>query len=103
MSTDRVTSHGASAQALQVRVRGRVQGVGYRDACVRRAHILGIRGWVCNRVDGSVELLLQGAPDVLAQMLAWLRDGVRYARVDSVETAALEPAGLQGFERLPTR
>ena len=42
----------------QIRVLGRVQGVGFRDALRREAHRHGVRGWVRNRVDGSVEALL---------------------------------------------
>ena len=52
-----------------VRVYGRVQGVGFREACVRRAQALGITGWVRNRVDGSVEVMLQGSPEQLADIL----------------------------------
>jgi len=37
-----------------VQVRGQVQGIGYREACVRRATALGVTGWVRNRMDGSV-------------------------------------------------
>ncbi len=36
-----------------VQVRGLVQGIGYREACVRRATALGVTGWVRNRMDGS--------------------------------------------------
>jgi acylphosphatase len=55
-----------------VRVRGIVQGIGYREASVRRAHALGVTGWVRNRMDGSVEAMVQGSPEQLADMCAWL-------------------------------
>ena len=45
-----------------VRVRGIVPGIGYREACVRRAHALGVTGWVRNHMDGSVEAMVQGSP-----------------------------------------
>jgi acylphosphatase len=48
-----------------VRVRGLVQGVGYREACVRHSHALGVTGWVRNRIDGSVEAMVQGTPKQL--------------------------------------
>ena len=67
-----------------VRVYGRVQGVGFREACVRRAQALGITGWVRNRVDGSVEVMLQGSPEPLADMCRWLRDGMPAALVDKL-------------------
>lgn len=91
-------------ETWQVRVRGRVQGVGYRDACVRYARQAGVRGWVRNRSDGSVELMLQGSAAQVAAMQAWLRQSVPLARVtgmDAVQLAA-PAAPLQGFERLPT-
>src|SRR5574337_629931 len=91
--------------ARLVRVRGLVQGVGFRAACMRHADGLGIAGWVRNRGDGSVEALLLGAPPVLDRMCAWLQNGVAGARVTGIE---VEPAPLPdpapaGFEMLPTR
>ncbi len=87
-----------------VRVSGRVQGVGYRDACVQRARALGITGWVRNRMDESVELMLQGAPDQLADMCSWLRDGMPSALVDELEVTQVQlPFPRFGhFDRLPT-
>jgi acylphosphatase len=92
-------------QCWLVRVRGRVQGVGFRDACVRRARALGLHGWVRNRMDGSVETLLQGAADRLAEMRDWLRDGVPGARVDDLASTPVPPPfdAFDRFERLPTR
>ena len=68
-----------------VRVSGHVQGVGYRDACMRRARTLGITGWVRNRRDGSVEMTLQSSPKPLADMCHWLRHGISAARVEDLE------------------
>jgi acylphosphatase len=88
-----------------LRVQGRVQGVGHREACVDAARALGLAGWVRNRLDGSVEVLLQGAPDALARMQHWLQRGPPAARVDSVTPLALVEAPsdpLRGFERRPT-
>ena len=93
------------AETLQVRIRGRVQGVGFRDACVRQARAAGLTGWVRNRRDGSVEALLQGPADEVAGFCDWLRIGVPAARVDAVETTRPQaPCSTHdGFERLPTR
>ena len=41
-------------------MRGRVQGISYQDACIRGARAMGITGWVRNRMDGSVKVMLQG-------------------------------------------
>ncbi|HEY0819175.1 MAG TPA: acylphosphatase [Rhizobacter sp.] len=87
------------------RVRGRVQGVGYRDACAREARRLGVCGWVRNRLDGSVEALMLGPPDRLAQLAQWLHRGPPAARVDAVEVDRLGapfPACGSVFERRPT-
>ncbi|KWR91255.1 acylphosphatase [Cupriavidus sp. IDO] len=86
------------------RVHGRVQGIGYREACVRRAQELGITGWVRNRMDESVELMLQGSPAQLAEMCAWLSDGMPAALVERIEVTDVQPpfARFHSFERLPT-
>jgi acylphosphatase len=87
-----------------VRVRGQVQGIGYREACVRRARALNVTGWVRNRMDGSVEALLQGSPELVADMCAWLNDGMPAALVDEIEVTKLHPPfpRFDGFDRLPT-
>lgn len=69
-----------------VHITGRVQGVGFRFAAVRRAHELGVTGWVRNQDDGSVQALLQGRPDQIDEMLSWLQYGPPHARVDDVQT-----------------
>lgn len=91
-------------ESWQVRVRGRVQGVGFREACVRRARTQGITGWVRNRTDGSVEVLLQGSPEQLADMCKWLREGISAALVSKLEITEVHPPfpHFSQFERLPT-
>lgn len=76
-------------------VRGRVQGVFFRQSTVERARALGIAGWVRNREDGNVEGLASGAPESLEQLRAWLRHGPPAARVEDVEwlAGADEPVG----------
>jgi len=88
----------------QVRVHGRVQGVGYRQACIDEACALGLRGWVRNRHDGSVEAVLLGPTDRLARMREWLHRGPPAARVVEVVVTPLPPPWphLDGFEARPT-
>lgn len=76
-------------------VGGRVQGVGYRDACARAASGLAVSGYVRNLPDGRVEVVATGSPDAVQQLTDWCRAGPRAARVDEVRVAeeAEEPAG----------
>ncbi|HYG45849.1 MAG TPA: acylphosphatase [Bordetella sp.] len=62
-------------ETVHVIIKGVVQGVGYRHAAVRRAHMLGVTGWVQNMEDGTVQALVQGTPDQVDHMLEWLRRG----------------------------
>jgi acylphosphatase len=77
---------------------------GYREACVRRAHTLGVTGWVRNRMDGSVEAMVQGSPEQLADMCAWLSEGMAVALIDELGVTEVAPpfARFEHFERLPT-
>ena len=89
--------------ARQIRVSGRVQGVGYRVSLQDEASRLGVSGWVRNRRDGTVEALLQGAPDAIAALIAWARRGPPGARVtDLTESAAEHDSTQQRFELRPT-
>jgi acylphosphatase len=78
-----------SGAIRQVTIRGRVQGVGYRAFVEHQAMARDLEGWVRNRRDGSVEALLAGPVDVVADMVALCRRGPASARVDAV---AEEPA-----------
>jgi acylphosphatase len=67
------------------RVRGRVQGVGYRDYAQRVASALGVTGYVRNLDDGRVEVYAAGSPDRLSDLAAALRKGPRFSDVRGVE------------------
>ena len=86
-------------------VTGRVQGVGYRDALCDAAQKRDVRGWVRNRRDGSVEALVQGAPEAVDAIIAWARRGPGMAYVTGLRVNP-PPAELDrpyaGFERWPT-
>ena len=89
----------------QIRVIGRVQGVGYRYALRDEALRLGITGWVRNRADGSVQALLQGDDAALEMLVAWARRGPRAARVDEVRDEAppaQEQRAYDAFEIRPS-
>jgi DNA ligase D-like protein (predicted 3'-phosphoesterase) len=76
--------------ALRATVRGEVQGVGFRDATVRRAGELGALGWVRNGEDGSVLVHAEGSEAALAELLAFLGEGPAGARVADVESEGVK-------------
>lgn len=80
-----------------VRVRGRVQGVGFRMDAAREAARLGAAGTVRNLWDGTVEADVEGAPEVVEAMVEHLRQGPPSARVDGIDVRRDEPRGATGF------
>ena len=70
---------------LNVVVRGRVQGVGFRYFVADRARTLGLGGWVRNREDGAVEVVAVGRRTALETLLEQVRQGPRSARVTAVD------------------
>ena len=64
--------------------RGRVQGVGFRYFVKRQAQSQQLCGYVRNLPDGRVEFLLQGTPPAVNRVIAQIRSGPAYARVDEV-------------------
>ncbi len=82
-------------------IRGRVQGVWYRESMRREAERLGVTGWVRNRRDGSVEAMLQGEASQVEALIAWAWQGPPAAEVTDVSIA--EGTGVfTDFQRLPT-
>lgn len=80
--------------AIRAVIRGRVQGVGFRDYAETRARVLRLTGHVRNLSDGcSVEVVAEGPPESLDQLIAHLRDGPRMSRVDAVDVEWREPTG----------
>ena len=86
------------AKAALVRIRGRVQGVGFRYWTQEEALRLGLSGWVRNEIDGSVAALIAGPEDAVAAMLDKLREGPAGANVAEVTAAPAEaPDSGAGF------
>lgn len=82
----------------RVVVRGRVQGVFFRDSMRERARAHGVAGWVCNRADGAVEAVLEGPEEAVERVLRFAKTGPPRASVSDVQVSEEEPAGLHGFE-----
>ncbi|HYE27384.1 MAG TPA: acylphosphatase [Allosphingosinicella sp.] len=83
----------------RVRIHGRVQGVFFRNWAMDRARALGVRGWVRNRRDGTVELTAFGEDDAVERLIAACRTGPPAAQVDRIEVESIEgegpPAGFR--------
>ena len=87
------------SEGLRIRVFGRVQGVFFRNWTVDEAHAFGVRGWVRNRLDESVEILAFADAAVLEAFVARCRQGPRAAQVERVEVEAADGDAPAGFTR----
>jgi acylphosphatase len=83
----------------RLRIHGRVQGVWFREAMRQEAEALGIRGWVRNRMDGTVEAVVQGDPRAVEAIVAWARRGPRDAQVRRVEVSDEVAEPFATFEK----
>jgi DNA ligase D-like protein (predicted 3'-phosphoesterase) len=86
--------------AVRVVVRGEVQGVGFRDATVRRARELVVMGWVRNEEDGAAQVHAEGPAPAVGEIVAFLREGPAAARVSEV---AVESVAVEGHEQFAIR
>ena len=90
--------------ATHLRIAGLVQGVGYRASFEAQARALHLSGWVRNRIDGSVEAVVQGDAGAVERIIAWSKRGPSTARVQEVIVGDIEdlPVPPGHFEVRPT-
>ena len=93
-STDRST--------VRIRVEGQVQAVGFRDFVISEATALGVDGWVRNRTDGTVEILVSGETKAVEALVLASMRGPKHARVSNIELHPAQPPEQAGFHRRPT-
>jgi acylphosphatase len=89
-------------RSARLHITGRVQGVGYRAWALQTALRLGLRGWVRNRADGSVEALVIGGEEAVAAMIEACREGPFAARVGEVSVSDADDDGSDAFTPRPT-
>jgi acylphosphatase len=85
---------------LHVVVHGDVQGVGFRYFVIDAARPLGVRGWVRNRPDGSVEITAEGEREQLEDLLRSAGRGPRGAHVERVDAEWENASGDLGAFQL---
>jgi acylphosphatase len=88
-------------RTCRLTIRGRVQGVWFRESMRLEAERLGVTGWVRNRVDGTVEAVVQGQARAVEAMIAWARRGPEAAQVSGVEVADAQ-GDFPSFEKRPS-
>ena len=86
----------------KLRIHGEVQGVFYRGWSAEQARALGLNGWVRNRTDGTVEMLLHGEEAAVDRMIALCRQGPPSAWVERIDVEDTQEAAPAGFEKRPT-
>ncbi len=80
-----------------IRIRGHVQGVGFRFEARSRARSLEVAGWIRNLGNGTVEAVFEGDSERVASMIEWCRRGPSGAVVSDLETRWESPVGESGF------
>ncbi|GMI96598.1 hypothetical protein HRI_003329100 [Hibiscus trionum] len=96
------SSQPAQSKTVRVVIKGRVQGVFYRNWTIENAIQLGLKGWVRNRKDGSVEALFSGNLDSVQEMEQRCRRGPPAAMVTGLEVFPSDDDPGTGFQRKPT-
>ena len=88
--------------AIHLTIHGKVQGVGYRAWAGATARKHNLKGWVRNHVNGTVEMVLIGAPQVVQQMIDASRNGPSNAHVEAIDVAEWTDFSPIDFRQLPT-
>ena len=87
---------------LRLKIEGFVQAVGYRKFVSAEATRLGIDGWIRNRSDGAVEVLVSGPNAAVEALVALCMKGPPGSTVRDVELHKAEPPAEKGFKRRPS-
>ena len=83
---------------FDIKISGRVQGVGFRAASRRQARHLRLKGWVENLADGSVRAVIGGDKENCVKFIKWCRDGSSYSWVEGLDIREMNPEKLDPIE-----
>jgi acylphosphatase len=83
-------------ETRHIKIHGKVQGVGYRIYATRVARRLGLKGWIQNLRDGSVEAMVEGEAESIDEWIGEIKEGPRYAEVIKIEQDRREFGGRLG-------
>ncbi len=84
----------ANLKAVEVKIFGVVQGVGFRYSTLSVARRLGVKGYVMNLSDGSVKVVAEGETDMIDKLISWLRHGPPGAYVRNLSVKTLPYRGI---------
>ncbi len=85
------------SRTVSIIVKGKVQGVFYRQSTKEKADSLNITGQVKNERDGSVSIIATGSSGAIDELIAWCHIGPRRAIVSEVKTSEIEEKKYEDF------
>lgn len=85
-------------KSFEIKVFGRVQGVGFRFYSNKKAKELGLNGMVQNKADGSVYIEVEGQEEAIEQFIIWCENGPQWARVSKVQIQEIPGMGFESFK-----
>lgn len=83
---------------VNIKVRGRVQGVFYRASTKDKARALGLKGFVKNIADGSVYIEAEGPSEKIAELIIWCKQGSPASKVTNVQVDDATIQNLSAFK-----
>ena len=87
---------------MRLSIAGQVQGVGFRAFVVQEARALGLKGWVRNCADGTVEIVVSGADDKVKTFVGKCTRGPSSAQVTHIDMESVAAPAETDFVAKPT-
>ena len=83
---------------VNLTIKGKVQGVGFRFSCMEAAYRFKVYGHVRNRSNGNVTIVAEGDEENVDEFIAWCHKGPAWARVLEIEEKPGKVKGYESFE-----